>query len=60
LDNVFKVGNNRILFYKTDERDYDILKTFLSYLNIARDIVYGIPGKNINVARLHSTNLTEI
>lgn len=48
LNNVF--GNEataRILFYKIDERDYDILKTFLSYLNIMPDAVYGINGKNI-------------
>ena len=51
LDNVFgHEATARILFYKTDERDYDILKTFLSYLNIAPDMVYGIKGKNINVA----------
>ena len=48
LNNVF--GNEataRILFYKTDERDYDVLKTFLSYLNIMPDTIYGINGKNI-------------
>lgn len=48
LNNVF--GNEatvRILFYKTDERDYDILKTFLLYLNIMPDVIYGINGKNI-------------
>lgn len=51
LNNVF--GNEataRILFYKTDERDYDILKTFLMYLNIMPDVVRGINGKNINTA----------
>ena len=47
LNNVF--GNEataRILFYKIDDRDYDVLKTFLSYLNIMPDTVYGINGKN--------------
>lgn len=62
LNNVF--GNEptaRILFYKTDERDYDILKTFLSYLNIAPDMIYGIKGKNINVAEIPlEPNVTEI
>ena len=48
LNNVFGTeATARILFYKTDERDYDILKTFLSYLNLAPDVVYGINGKNI-------------
>ena len=48
LNNVFGTeATARILFYKIDERDYDILKTFLSYLNIMPDAVYGINGKNI-------------
>jgi hypothetical protein len=37
----------RILFYRIDVRDYDILKTFLLYLNILPKIIYGINGKNI-------------
>ena len=53
LNNVFGTEvTARILFYKIDVRDYDILKTFLSYLNISPDIVYGIKGKNINVAEI--------
>jgi hypothetical protein len=48
LNNVFGTeATARILFYKIDERDYDILKTFLEYLNIMPDAVYGIRGKNI-------------
>jgi len=48
LNNVFGTeATARILFYKTDERDYDILKTFLSYLNIMPDAVYGINGNNV-------------
>jgi len=48
LNNVFgPEPTARILFYKIDERDYDILKTFLCYLNIMPEIVYGINGKNI-------------
>jgi hypothetical protein len=48
LNNVFgNIPTVRILFYKTDERDYDILKTFLMYLNIMPDFVYGINGKTI-------------
>ena len=48
LNNVFGAeATARILFYKIDERDYDILKTFLEYLNIMPEAVYGICGKNI-------------
>lgn len=48
LNNVFgPLATSRILFYKIDERDYDILKTFLSYLNIMPDEILGINGKNI-------------
>lgn len=48
LNNVFgTVPTARILFYKTDERDYDILKTFLEYLDIMPDEVSGIKGKTI-------------
>jgi hypothetical protein len=62
LNNVFGTeATARILFYKTDERDYDILKTFLSYLNIAPDMVYGIKGKNISVAEIPlDINVAEI
>ena len=62
LNNVFgPETTSRILFYKIDERDYDILKTFLSYLDIAPDFVYGIRGKNINVAEIPlEPNVTEI
>ena len=48
LNNVFGTeATARILFYKIDERDYDILKTFLVYLNFMPDAIYGIQGKNI-------------
>jgi len=51
----------RILFYKIDDRDYDILKTFLSYLDIAPDVVYGIRGKNIHVSEIPlEPNVAEI
>ena len=62
LNNVFGSEHTaRILFYKTDERDYDILKTFLSYLNIAPNVVYGINGKNINIAEIPlDINVAEI
>ena len=48
LNNVFgPTATARILFYRIDERDYDILKSFLAYLNIMPDVIYGIRGKNI-------------
>jgi hypothetical protein len=62
LNNVFGLeATARILFYKTDERDYDILKTFLSYLNLAPEVVYGIRGKNIILTDIPlDTNVAEI
>lgn len=51
LNNVFgHEATARILFYRIDERDYDILKTFLMYLNIMPDTIYGIRGNNIYTA----------
>ena len=48
LANVFGVESlTRILFLKIDEVDYDILKTFLIYLNFMPDRVSGIRGKDI-------------
>jgi len=48
LNNVFgPEPTAKILFYRIDERDYDILKTFLVYLNIMPDVVSGIRGKTI-------------
>jgi hypothetical protein len=62
LNNVFGLeATARILFYKIDERDYDILKTFMSYLNIAPDVVKGINGKIIDVSSIPlDTNVVEI
>lgn len=37
----------RILFFRIDEKDYDVLKTFLIYLNYMPDKVKGINGKDI-------------
>jgi hypothetical protein len=37
----------RILFFRVDEIDYDVLKTFLIYLNYMPDNVKGINGKDI-------------
>ena len=36
----------RILFFKIDETDYDVLKTFLIYLNYMPERVKGIRGKD--------------
>lgn len=62
LNNVFgPEATARILFYKIDERDYDILKTFLAYLNIAPEMIYGIRGKNISVVDIPiDVNVAEI
>lgn len=49
LSNVFGAeATTRILFYKIDEKDYDVLKTFLIFLNLLPKIVSGINGRNIN------------
>jgi len=49
LSNVFGVEPSvRMLFYKLDRDDYDILKTFLLYLNYMPKFVLGIKGNNIN------------
>lgn len=49
LANVFGVEVSvRMLFYKLDREDYDILKTFLLYLNYMPKIVQGIKGNNIH------------
>lgn len=37
----------RILFFRIDEQDYDVLKTFLIYLNYMPDKVKGINGRDI-------------
>jgi len=62
LNNVFGTeATARILFYKIDERDYDILKTFLSYLNIMPDEVRGINGKNIHTSEVQlNTDVIEV
>lgn len=49
LNNVFgPEPTARILFYRIDERDYDILKTFLVYLNIMPEVITGVRGKTIH------------
>lgn len=54
LGNVFgPVAATRMLFYRIDEEDYPILKTFLLFLNYMPDIVVGIRGRN-----LYSSDIT--
>jgi hypothetical protein len=48
LYNVFGVeAATRILFFRIDEQDYDVLKTFLIYLNYMPDKVKSVNGKDI-------------
>jgi hypothetical protein len=48
LYNTFGIdGATRMLFFKTDILDYDVLKTFLLYLNYLPHIVYSINGMDI-------------
>jgi hypothetical protein len=62
LNNVFGPEvTARILFYRIDERDYDILKTFLLYLGLMPDVIKGINGKNIYSSDLPvDMNIAEI
>lgn len=62
LNNVFGPEvTSRILFYRIDERDYDILKTFLIYLNILPETIRGINGKNIRTSDIPvDMNIAEI
>jgi hypothetical protein len=62
LNNVFGPEvTARILFYRIDERDYDILKTFLCYLNIMPEVIPGIRSKNIYSAEIPvEVNIAEI
>jgi len=47
LSNVFGIiPSVRILFYKLDESDYVMLKTFLLFLNFMPDVVPNIKGKD--------------
>lgn len=48
LYNVFgNLPTTRILFFKIEECDYDVLKTFLLYLNYMPDTIPGIRSKDI-------------
>ena len=62
LNNVFgPQATARILFYRIDCRDYDILKTFLIYLNILPEKILGIRGADIETAIIPiDMNIAEI
>lgn len=46
--NVFETeACTKMLFFKINEKEYPILKTFLIYLNYMPDIVMNVNGKNI-------------
>jgi hypothetical protein len=62
LNNVFgPEPTARILFHKIDERDYDMLKTFLTYLNIMPKVVHGINGSDIHSDGIPlETNIQEL
>lgn len=48
LSNVFGVESSvRMLFFKFDEEDYHILKSFLIFLKFMPLVIKGIRGKNI-------------
>ena len=49
LSNVFGAGaTSRILFFKMDDTDYDVLKTFLLFLNLLPKVIMKIKGNDIN------------
>lgn len=53
LGNVFGVeATTRMLFFKVDPKDYDVLKTFLLLLDYLPDIVRGVNGINIRVSEI--------
>ena len=55
LYNVFGVESaTRILFFKIDEKDYDVLKTFLVYLNYMPEKIKSIKGKDIFASSVNS------
>lgn len=49
LSNVFGVESAvKMLFYRIDKDHYDILKTFLLFLNFMPKVITGVNGKTIN------------
>ena len=62
LNNVFgPEATVRILFFRVDESDYDVLKSFLSYLNLLPKTVVGIRGEIIVTDSIPSDDyITEV
>jgi hypothetical protein len=53
LSNVFGPdATTRILFFKIGSEDYDVLKTFLLYLNLCPKTVKNIKGQNISTSEI--------
>lgn len=55
LYNVFGVeAATRILFFKLDEKDYEVIRPILVFLNFISgdEVVYGINGKNILTTKI--------
>lgn len=51
LYNVFGIeAASRLLFYKLDDRDREVVKPFLIYINALPEYVLGINGKNIKTS----------
>lgn len=49
LGNVFGIESSvRMLFFKIENKDYEILKTFLLFLNYMPKLIHGINGKILN------------
>ena len=45
-------AGTRLLFFKIEKEDYSSLKTFLLFLNLMPDVIYGINGKNIKSSEI--------
>lgn len=48
--NVFGPEGTRLLFFKLDKKDWEVLKPFLVMLGYLPEVVKGINGKDINTA----------
>jgi hypothetical protein len=54
LSNVFGTKQSvRMLFFKIDEEDHHILKSFLMFLRTMPEVVEGIRGSNIQSGKIH-------
>ena len=61
LTNVFgNEGTTRILFYKSEEKYYGYIKSFLKYLNCLPSVIPELNLKEINTDHRIDTHLTEL